>query len=114
MDKIKKYQAILNDFLVEYVKSASLSTSGDVKTNLVIDLKRNSFQLLYIGWHGAKYIFSPIFHFDIIDEKIWIQCNNTELEIDEILISEGIEKQDIVLGFQPPFSRAAANKYATI
>ena len=105
MDKITKYQQILSDFLTTYAQDAQLSASAKVETRLLIDAKRNSFQLLYIGWHGSKYIFSPIFHFDIIEDKIWIQCNNTELEINEILSSQGVDCQDIVLGFQPPYVR---------
>ncbi len=105
MGKITKYQQIISNFLTTYAKDAQLSASAEVETRLVIDTKHNSFQLLYIGWHGSKYIFSPIFHFDIIKDKIWIQCNNTELEINEILSLQGVDYQDIVLGFQPPYVR---------
>jgi hypothetical protein len=37
--------------------------------------------------------------------KIWIQCNNTEREIVDELMEKGVERQDIVLGFIPPYAR---------
>ncbi|HAK77820.1 MAG TPA: XisI protein [Runella sp.] len=44
-------------------------------------------------------------HFDIKDDKIWIQQNWTDLLIDEGLIRKGVQKEDIVLGFLPPYAR---------
>jgi hypothetical protein len=107
MDKVKNYQKIISDFLTDYAKDARLSNSKEVETRVVIDVLHNSFQLLYIGWQGTKYVFAPILHFDIINEKVWVQCNNTELEIDLILGEKGVPSSDIVLGFQPPYVREA-------
>ena len=45
------------------------------------------------------------FILDIKDEKIWIQCNSTDIDIAEELVNLGVEKQDIVLGFQPLYMR---------
>lgn len=41
-------------------------------------------------------------HLEIRDEKVWIQENLTEIEIDDDLITLGIPKSDIVLGVLPP------------
>jgi XisI protein len=38
----------------------------------------------------------------MIDERVWIQLDNTEDGIAEELIAAGIPKQDIVLGFHEP------------
>ena len=46
-------------------------------------------------------------HFDIKDQKVWVQCNWTEIDVAQELIGQGVEKQDIVLGFIP----AAERKY---
>ncbi|MEN9610010.1 MAG: hypothetical protein RLZZ628_824 [Bacteroidota bacterium] len=105
MDKIKKYQHILTQFLAEIANETGLANMPAVETEVLIDLQRNRFQALHLGWHGAKYIFAPIFHFDIKDGKIWFQCNNTEREVVDELMAMGVEKQDIVLGFLPPYAR---------
>ena len=44
-------------------------------------------------------------HFDIIDGKIWIQRNMTEIDVAEALIEQGVSKSDIVLGFLSPKMR---------
>ncbi len=46
-----------------------------------------------------------IIHLDIRIEKIWIFNNSTEHDIAADLVDLGVPKQDIVLGFYPPFMR---------
>ncbi len=50
-------------------------------------------------------IFNKIFHFDIINGKIWLQCNNTEHEVVDELMAQGVNNEDIVLGLVPPYAR---------
>lgn len=106
MDKITKYQAILTDFLERYAaETDSNNPKDEVRRRVLIDKEHNSFQLLSTGWKGSHYIFGPIFHFDIIDGKIWLQCNNTEHEVVDELTAQGVDNQDIVLGLVPPHAR---------
>jgi XisI protein len=58
-----------------------------------------------IGWNKERYIFSPSIKIDIKNDKVWIQCNNTEADIAQELIEMEIPKQDIVIGFHPPSAR---------
>jgi hypothetical protein len=44
-------------------------------------------------------------HFDIKDDKIWIQCNFTDVDIAQELMELGIPREDIVLGFHPAYLR---------
>lgn len=44
-------------------------------------------------------------HLDIIDSKIWIQQDGTEVGIANELVNFGVPKQDIVLAFDPPLVR---------
>ncbi|BBC24751.1 fdxN element excision controlling factor protein [Pseudanabaena sp. ABRG5-3] len=46
-------------------------------------------------------------HLDIKNGKIWIQINNTELDIGQALVEKGVPKEDIVIGFQPVYIRQA-------
>ncbi|NJK70490.1 MAG: hypothetical protein HC849_04060 [Oscillatoriales cyanobacterium RU_3_3] len=32
----------------------------------------------YVGWHNRWRVYSPALHFEIENEKIWIQLNGTE------------------------------------
>ena len=103
MDKIEKYQDIIIKYMNDY--EAQFNDTGDVKRRILADRENNSFQLLSTGWHNDHYIFGPIFHFDIINGKIWMQCNNTEREVVDEFMAQGVDKQDIVLGFVPPYAR---------
>ena len=106
MDKIKKYQDIVLEFLNYYHSETGGNISDNpVKRRILADRENNSFQLLSSGWNGNRYVFGPLFHFDIIDGKIWMQCNNTEWEAVDYLMEHGVARQDIVLGFIPPQAR---------
>ena len=107
MDKVKKYQDAIIEFLHFYnAESGGNRPDAKVKRRILTDRENNSFQLLSVGWNGSHYIFSPMFHFDIIDGKVWMQCNNTEWEAVDFLMEHGVERQDIVLGFVSPQARA--------
>jgi hypothetical protein len=103
MDKINHYQAVVIQFLHHYnEETGGNSPRRGTQRRILIDEKHRSYQLLAIGWHNQNYIFGPIFHFDIMDGKVWMQCNNTEWEAVDFLMEHGIERTDIVLGFVPP------------
>jgi uncharacterized protein (DUF39 family) len=61
--------------------------------------------LVTVGWYHDKRVYSPLFHIDIQNEKIWIQLNTTEDDITLDLMQLGVPKEDIVLGFQTPYMR---------
>jgi hypothetical protein len=101
MDKIIKYQDIIEQFLEE--ESAIPYANQDINREVLADRKRNHFQLFFIGWEGNKFHHDIIFHFDIKPNgKVWIQQNNSELQIADELINRGISIDDIVLGFRHP------------
>ena len=50
-------------------------------------------------------IYGPMMHLDIKNEKIWIPQNTTEVDIALELMSMGVPKQDIVIGFHTPKMR---------
>ena len=106
MEKLTLYQDAIIQFMRRYLAETGQGIyDDDVKRRVLIDRDNNSFQLLSTGWRGEHYLFGPIFHFDLINGKIWIQCNNTEREIVDELMADGVDRQDIVLGFVPPYAR---------
>jgi XisI protein len=105
MDKLKKYQDLIIDYLMEYAQTVKPVNLKDVESRVIVDRDHNSFQLVRIGWNGKQHIFNVVLHFDIINGKVWFQRNNTDRDVVDVLIEQGMEKHDIVLGFQPPFAR---------
>lgn len=100
MDKISHYQQVILELLGEYAAIKKTLTPG-VKSQLLVDRDNHHYQLLSIGWHNNRFIYTIAFHFDIIDGKVWIQQNNTDVLIADELEAKGVAKLDIVLGFVP-------------
>jgi XisI protein len=101
MDKIIKYQDILEQFLEE--EATIEYANQNIERQVLADRKRNHFQLFSIGWDNDKFHHDIILHFDIqTTGKVWIQQNNTELQVADELITRGISRNDIVLGFRHP------------
>jgi hypothetical protein len=44
-------------------------------------------------------------HLDIKAGKIWIQANNTDIDIAEAIVAKVVPKEDFVIGLQPDYLR---------
>jgi hypothetical protein len=103
MDKIEQYRQFIKQVLTEHAEIAA--TNDPVKAELIFDTEHDHYQLAYVGWQGDKRVFGPVMHFDIQDDKIWIQYNGTEESIAERLVEMGVPTSDIVIGFHSSFKR---------
>ncbi len=105
MDKIIKYQQLVEDIINEY--SRYEPAGGDeFETQTVFDRERRHYQLWDIGWRGHKRIRGVTLQVDIKpDGKIWIQYDGTEEGIANRLVELGVPKDEIVLAFHPPYKR---------
>jgi hypothetical protein len=106
MNKIEKNKAIILAFLEQYSTYIPVNVR-DCENEIIADLLRNHYQLIRIGWgKDDDFIHHTIFHFDIKpDGKVWIQANWTDIDVAQELVERGLEKSDIVIGFQPPRHR---------
>jgi hypothetical protein len=98
--QITHYRQIIERVLTKYTEIPY--AYGSMKSETVFDRTADRYLLLTIGWHGAKRIHGCLVHVDIIDNKVWIQRDDTEYGIAYELEEAGIPKQHIVLGFQMP------------
>lgn len=103
MDKIELYRQYIKQILTEHAQS-NLQQDA-VKPQLIFDSENDHYQLAYVGWQGDKRVFGPVMHFDILNEKIWIQYNGTEEIVPDRLVELGVPPSDIVIGFYSPFKR---------
>jgi hypothetical protein len=101
MDNSLNYSAVLSDFLESYAADMNRGNLG-ITAKVLVDRERGHYQLLNNGWRNGKYYFYVVFHFDLIDGKIWIQENRTDILVAEELQTQGVPKKDIVLGLQSP------------
>jgi hypothetical protein len=113
MDRLEIYRKSIKTFLTQYADSINQNPEPGIEVELVFDPESDRYLLLDIGWKGEKRVHHCIFHFDIKDGKIWIQENNTDIEVDEDLAEMGISKKEIVVGFHHPSMRGYSD-YATV
>jgi hypothetical protein len=102
-DKLVHYQQIVQQLLLSYAKNKP--AYGDIEVEIIFDTQRNHYQIVHLGWQHKRWVHHCVMHLDIRNEKIWIFYNSTEHDIAADLVNLGIPKQDIVLGFHPPFVR---------
>ncbi|WP_310489086.1 XisI protein [Chamaesiphon sp. VAR_69_metabat_338] len=103
MDRPDFYRKCLQEFLNNY--SSYGSKHLDIETQLIFDTVNERYLLFRTGWDNQRRIHNCIFHFDIKGDKIWIQENNTDIEVDKALEEMGISKKEIVVGFHHPSMR---------
>lgn len=95
--KIKKYQQLLQQLLVEETPT---KYAPDIDFQILTDLKNNHFQLIEVGWEDLNFVYRTLIYCSIKPNgKIWIWVNNTDSLIAEELVKKCVAASDIVLGF---------------
>ena len=104
MDKLEQYRDIIERELREIVTQTERSSavSTGLRDKAVFDRRADSYLILREGWEGARRIHGPVISLEILNGKVWLQADHTNMRIAERLEEAGIPKNDIVLGFQPP------------
>ena len=102
-DKLANYQQIVQELFSGYAQSKP--AYGEFEVETIFDTQRNHSQIVHFGWHHQRWVHQCIMHLDIRNEKVWIFKNSTEHDIAADLVELGVPKQDIVIGFYPPFMR---------
>lgn len=103
MADIAHYRQSIQQVLSGYAQKRSPHDQIELQT--IFDAEHDHYQLMYMGWRNDKRVFGPVMHIDLKDGKIWIQWNGTEEMVANDLMELGVAREDIVLGFHPPFMR---------
>jgi hypothetical protein len=100
MDKLANYQKIIRQVLQPYahIKYANVP----FKNRAAFDNENGQYLIISEGWMEKKHFHSCLIHVEIIGDRVWIQCDNTEDGVAGELAEAGIPKEDIVLGFHEP------------
>ena len=99
METLEHYRDIIESILTEYVQIPY--AYGDIRTEAVFDRSNDRYLLVNVGWDMGRRVHGSLVHIDIIDGKVWIQRDGTEDGVANELVSTGIPKDQIVLGFRP-------------
>ena len=108
MDRVARFQKNIMSIMEEFAdarKDSSADTDTQVSYRTVIDEPHHRYQLVLVGWQHRERIYHIIFHVEIINNKIWIEEDNSEDSFAEMLVEKGVSKKDIVLGYFSEFHR---------
>ncbi len=100
---ISQLQSASIRVLQEYLEF--LGSDPESELQLIIDENNHHYLLLEAGWHKNQRIYGSLIHLDIINGKIWIQQDGTEVGIANELVNLGVLPQQIVLAFKTPERR---------
>jgi hypothetical protein len=103
MDPLDAWRDALERILTQH--AAIPSAYGDVKSEVVFDRQRDRYLLVDVGWKGYKRAHGAFVHVDVIDGKLWIHFDGTEVGIANQLVEAGVPKDHIVLAFKHPTLR---------
>lgn len=99
MDTVAQYRQQIKTVLENHARHV---WDDRIQAQIIIDTEHDHYQLVYVGWRDSKRCYGVVLHIDIIDGKIWIQQDETEISSANELVELGVPKHDIVLGFDPP------------
>jgi hypothetical protein len=103
MDQLARYRQIIKDLITRYAQIKPAYGNIDIET--IFDEANDHYEMMYTGWDEHRRIHGCVLHIDIRDSKVWIQHDGIEGGVAEELVSAGIPRDQIVLGFQPPAMR---------
>ena len=101
MDTRLKYREIIKSVMQKYADYYTTISQGD-NIQVLFDDERGQYLILDMGWNLDEYLHNTPIHLSLINDKIWIQYDDTEEGVATDLILAGVPKTDIVLGFRHP------------
>lgn len=99
MDRLNEYRRVIEESLTEY---ARLLEHSGLQTSTVFDHANDRYLLIKHGWRKDERVHYCVLHVEIINGKIWIQCDHTEEGVAADFERAGVPKDQIVLGFREP------------
>lgn len=103
VQKTEQYRQIIQSYLTRFASIPNLEVN--IQDRLLFDPQNDSYAVIAEGWDGEERVHFVVAHLEIINGKVWIQADNTDVAIARELETAGIPKSDIVLGFRPPSVR---------
>lgn len=103
MDQLVHYRTLVQEILTSHTQVPY--KYGDIHFEVVFDQERDRYLLMLLGRANKRYEHGCLIHIDIINGKIWIQRDGTELGVANELVEAGVSHNDIVLGFKSPERR---------
>jgi hypothetical protein len=105
MDKLTYYHHTVQEIVRKYYELSHNQAEDTINDRLIFDENRDQYLWLRCGWDDKKRVQHIILYLQIQNEKIWLEEDNTDLGIVDELLTAGVPKTDIILGFHHPSKR---------
>jgi len=99
MEKLTSYRQIIQSILLTYTEIPY--SHGELVCKPVFDEAHDSYLLITLGWDRKSRVHGCLVHLDIINDKVWVQRDETEDGVTLELVAAGVPSSDIVLAFHP-------------
>lgn len=106
LTKVDRYRQEIIQFLLK--QTSGQGSLDGIESQPIFDVQRDRYLILSQGWQGQKRVYWVLMHLELREGKVWIQQNQTEMDIVAELLALGILQEDIVLGIIPPEYRTLA------
>ncbi len=104
MDQTERYRTVIKELLEEV--GGYVPSTDSVRTELLFDDERGHYQLCVVGREVNRRVYNIMMHFDlIIDGKIWVQENATDIDLEHYFFQAGVLFEHIMPGMVPPEQR---------
>jgi hypothetical protein len=112
VETVEAHRRAIHRVLDEYRAFLASQTSSDVDTEVISDDEHGQYMLMRIGWRGETRVRRALFYLRLRNDRIWIEEDWTKDGIANELVQAGVPRQNIVLAFQEPVVRSAAERAA--
>ena len=102
-NQLNSYREIIEQTLTDIANYIPQDSEAPHKT--LFDRNADSYGVIEVGWDDYHRVHQFIIHVEIINGKVWVQADNTDLNVTRELERAGIPKNAIVLGFHSPSVR---------
>lgn len=99
IDRTDAYRAIVLKIIAEY--ASYVPSHGQIEPEAIIDREHDHYEVMLVGWDGARRVHGCVINLDIRNGKVWIQHDGTSQPVVDELLEAGVPRKDIVLGFHP-------------
>src|SRR5262249_60889484 len=102
MEKLERYRSVIERELTSIVEQTkgAISAPPGLRDKTVFDRQSDYYLILREGWDSSRRIHGPVVSLEIIDGKVWLQADNTDLRVAERLEEAGIPQTANLLSFQ--------------
>ena len=105
MDKVTRYKQLIKQALTNYAELLQSPPKSELEVIPIFDDEREQYLIFRTGWKEERRLRYMPLYVRICNDKIWIEEDMTEEGIATYLLEQGVPREDIVLGFQPPQMR---------